>query len=357
MFCYRCGAENDAGARFCTTCGQPLGRFPDVDAERSVLPGSYGSPGVGESPAPSATDGGSSAEPVRRRGPADAVVAIVVAALAVVALVVALAVVAVRRGGEQPGGQPAVPEESEPGADASSSDDEGEDASDEARRSTSRTLDQSAVDAVVDGYSTTDVAVSVITQDGLRSYSSRNAERRYVAAGLYLPVYLAYTDTNPGRPSDSAGQMLRSMDNEAANALIDDIGGLDGLNSWLADHRYAHTSFGRVFGDVAASQEGRENYTSSDDAARMLAETIDDGAYLLMNHDIATEGVDVPQGATVHAHRGAGIQDAYNYFVVIGNGEDAVGVAVITEHLGREQAAALTSDILDAVWTTMLDAR
>ena len=56
----------------------------------------------------------------------------------------------------------------------------------------------------------------------------------------------------------------------------------------------------------------------------------------------------------MHAHRGMGIQDAYNYFVVISNGEESVGVAVMTQNLGKERAASLTSDMLDVVWTSML---
>ena len=78
------------------------------------------------------------------------------------------------------------------------------------------------------------------------------------------------------------------------------------------------------------------------------------GSYRLVDYDIASEGVRIPAGATVHAHRGMGIQDAYNYFVVIADGGTSVGVAVMTRDLGKEQAARLTSDILDVVWTSML---
>ena len=82
-----------------------------------------------------------------------------------------------------------------------------------------------------------------------------------------------------------------------------------------------------------------------------MAKTGDDG---LMNYDIASEGVTIPAGATVHAHRGQGIKDSYNYFVVISNGKQKVAVAVMTQNQGKDSSAQLTSSVLDKVWNTML---
>ncbi len=72
-----------------------------------------------------------------------------------------------------------------------------------------------------------------------------------------------------------------------------------------------------------------------------------------MSYDIASEGVRIPEGATIHAHRGMGIQDAYNYFVVISDGRAKVALAVMTENLGQERAADLISQMLATVWDTM----
>lgn len=364
MFCPWCGSENDPDARYCAECGREL------DGTVSTVPG----PSAGTVPPVPVPP----VNPDKGRG--GRIALLVVAIIAVVALVVAGTVVVVRAidgnsssissdadGAESGGGTDEDPAGDDDNDDADADDtnrtdddkdgvdaDDGNDASDENADGAARTLDKDAVDAIVARYSETDAAVAVMTADGLRSYSSRYAESRYVAAGLYLPVYLAYTAKNPGRPSDSAGEMLRSMNNDAANAVIDGIGGLDALNDWLSDNRYSRTTFGRKFGDVAASERGYENYTSADDAARMLSACINDGSYELMNYDIASEGVRIPAGATVHAHRGMGIQDAYNDFVVISDGGTSVGVAVMTRDLGKEQAAGLTSDILDVVWTSML---
>lgn len=351
MRCQWCGEENDPDARYCTECGRELsGVVPPVPGPRMTEP-----------PVQAPTTG-------RGMGKGGKIALLVVAVIAVVALVVTGTVLGIRTvdahtgtvGEQTVDGDAASDGEEDDGADddgaADAEDADGDedgDADGDGDAAASRTLDQKSVDAIIDGYSDTDAAVAVMTADGLRSYSSRYAESRYVAAGLYLPVYLAYTAKNPGQPSDSAGEMLRSMNNDAANAVIDSIGGLDALNAWLADNRYSRTTFGRRFGDVAASEDGYENYTSADDAARMLSECIKDGSYELMGYDIASEGVDIPAGATVHAHRGMGIQDAYNYFVVLSNGDESVGVAVMTRNLGKERTAGLTSDILDAVWTSM----
>ena len=56
----------------------------------------------------------------------------------------------------------------------------------------------------------------------------------------------------------------------------------------------------------------------------------------------------------MHALRGEGIRDAYNYFMVISNGKRKVSVAVMTQDQGRDAAARLTSRVLDQVWNTML---
>ncbi|WP_275051221.1 serine hydrolase [Bifidobacterium pullorum] len=207
-----------------------------------------------------------------------------------------------------------------------------------------RQLDTATLDRIVDSYSSTDAGVAVMTGGNSPAYSSPGGSSQFIAAGLYLPLYLASPKTPT--PSDSAGEMMRSMNNEAANGLIDAEGGLGGLNQWLADHRYSGTYFGRKFGDVTASDEGQENYSTPDDAARMLMAVAKDGGDQLMNVDLAAEGVAIPQDVTVHAHRGSGIQDAYNYFIVMSDGDQKVAVAVMTRGLGQANAAQLTSDVL-----------
>ena len=216
-----------------------------------------------------------------------------------------------------------------------------------------RTLDKKSMDAIVDGVSTTEVGVSVMTEDGLCSYSSRNASLPYVAAGLYLPAWVDFRDTYNRKPDDFTDSLTK-MDNDSANALIDAVGGESDLNEWLSDNKYSRTRFERAYGDVQASNSGDENYSSPNDAARMLVEMAKTGDDSLMNYDIASEGVSIPSGATVHALRGQGIRDAYNYFMVISNGKRKVSVAVMTQDQGRDAAARLTSRVLDQVWNTML---
>ena len=107
-----------------------------------------------------------------------------------------------------------------------------------------------------------------MNEDGLRSYSSRNASLSFVAAGLYLPAWLDYRDTYGDRP-DAYAESLTGMNNGSANGLIDAVGGESDLNEWLSDNKYYRTRLERDYGDVKASQNGYENYASPDDAARM----------------------------------------------------------------------------------------
>ena len=409
MSCGRCGNANDEGFRFCISCGAPLTApaqgAPESAAPAQAVPGPAApaaaspapvvpesaspAPVVPESAAPASMEaptmmmppvqpqhypgqasgpgfgpvpGQVSGQSAGRHGKGR--IAIIIAAVLVVVALVIAGVTLATRNNPSDGGTSApqgpsssngqtIPDDESDDRDTEASEEQEPD--DKEQGLSARTLDQESTDRIVDAFSTTDVAVSVMTEDGLRSYSSSNASTMMVSAGLYLPVYLAYYDAHEGQPSDSAGEMMRSMDNEAANLVIDSLGGVDAVDSWLSDNQYTTSRFERKYGDVAASENGYENYASSDDAARMLSQIAADGADELMSFDIASEGVDVPEGATVHAHRGMGIQDSYNYFVVISDGRSKVGVAVMTEGMGQEQAADLTSQMLATVWDTMFE--
>lgn len=211
------------------------------------------------------------------------------------------------------------------------------------------------MDAIVDTYNSGSgsAAVSVMTSDNLKSYSSDNASYSMSAAGLYLPPWLAYYDVVGGSPAGGYQSVLSSMDNGKANELIDRDGGMDMLNSWLNAHDYDETRFGHLYGDVNASENGYDNTTSSDDAAKMLTQLITKGEDGLLNYNVASDGVVVPDGATVHAHRGMGVGDAYDYYMVVSNGSKKVVVVVLTEGQAKEQAASLTSNVLKQVWQKM----
>ena len=72
-----------------------------------------------------------------------------------------------------------------------------------------------------------------------------------------------------------------------------------------------------------------------------------------MNVDIASEGVIIPSDMTVHAHRGQGIQDTWNYFAIVeANGHKAT-VAVVTQYQGQSVAADLMSRVLASVDKTL----
>ena len=185
-------------------------------------PGQASGPGFG--PVPGQVSGQSAGRHGKGR------IAIIIAAVLVVVALVIAGVTLATRNNPSDGGTSApqgpsssngqtIPDDESDDRDTEAS--EEQDPDEEEQGLSARTLDQESTDRIVDAFSTTDVAVSVMTEDGLRSYSSSNASTMMVSAGLYLPVYLAYYDAHEGQPSDSAGEMMRSMDNEAANLVID----------------------------------------------------------------------------------------------------------------------------------------
>lgn len=204
-------------------------------------------------------------------------------------------------------------------------------------------------DSIIDAYSTTDVAVSISTVGAdATTYDSKQSNQRLVAAGLYLPVYLAAT--NNGETSNAtASDMMSSMNNDAANQLIADLGGTQGVNAWLSSHGYASTELQRNYGDVAASNEGKENYTSAQDAVAMLNAVAKTSAVSLMSVDVASSGVTIPEGMTVAAHRGSGIQNSVNYFLIVKDKGVTVSVAIMTHDQGDTRAAQLTTAVLSRI--------
>lgn len=204
-------------------------------------------------------------------------------------------------------------------------------------------FDKTKLDAIANGAQPAAVALS--TTDGEAEYASSSAGESKVASGLYLPVYLAATD-NGKNPDETASTMLKSMDNDAANQLIDRIGGTGKVNDWLKQNGYGHTELQRKYGDTAASAAGKENMTTAQDAANMLAVMDRIDAAKLMTFDAKKAGVTVPESMTVYGHTGQGIKDARNFFLVIKDGDRTVTVVVMTDGQSQETVAATVTKLL-----------
>ncbi|MBW3081139.1 serine hydrolase [Bifidobacterium saguinibicoloris] len=217
--------------------------------------------------------------------------------------------------------------------------------------------DAKSLSSITSKYSSTDVSVSAMfLGDGTSSttgadYSADDiantaaARTKFVSAGLYLPVYVA-ARSNGGDAFAEAQSMMSTMSNDDANQAIADLGGFDAVNQWLSSHGYDDTTLGRNYGDVAASDAGYENYSSTYDAVRMLAAVDADGASDLMNVDVASEGVAIPTDMTVHAHRGQGIKNTWNYFAVVTTPHGKAAVALATQNQGKETAAKIMGEVL-----------
>ncbi|MGO3358252.1 MAG: serine hydrolase [Bifidobacterium crudilactis] len=216
-------------------------------------------------------------------------------------------------------------------------------------------FDTNGLNAIVNGVSTTDVAVAATVDGntaasaGENTYSSQQADKQFVAAGLYLPIYLQARAQNNASALTSATAMMQNMDNSAGNDAIAALGGLDAVSQWSAQQGYAQTSFSRDLGDVQASAAGYENRSSASDASRMLSAAQNEGATELMNYDLASDGVSIPAGVSVNAHRGMGIQNTYNYFITMSKGSTSISLAVMTQSQGKERTAQMTSALLSSM--------
>lgn len=351
-YCMHCGAQLREGDKFCRSCGEPVTTQPQVEHTQVMnavpaapntpqtppaapLPPTNGAPNAGMPPyaAPTAPAVSASAAKSRRT------LIAVIAALVVVALIVVGVVLVVRA--QQGTGQ--VQSAAEPSATSS---EQSDDASKSTKSSKKFSFNTAKLDSIV--HSAQPSAVALSTTDSTADYSSSNASTRYVAAGLYWPVYLAYTD-NGKHNSDSAGQMIRTMDNSIANQLIDSLGGTSKLNDWLKKNGYANTEFQRHFGDVEASNAGQENYSSAQDSVKMLNKASELGESNVMNFDVTSEGVQIPSGMSVHAHRGQGVGNAYNYFVVAKDSGKTFSIVLYTQNQGEDAAADLLTNVLDEV--------
>ncbi|MBT1172362.1 serine hydrolase [Bifidobacterium sp. MA2] len=384
-FCMECGHQLEPDARFCTHCGARVSdAAPEPPAASPapatpVLPAIPMPPGTSERravqpavpnpPQPSRFPASDTSAPVPSTTPdagagakARRVWVGVVAAIAAVAIVLGLVFAFVVRPGlssvSTPGGRSDASDTTDSGSTGSpsSSKSSGSESESGATRPDSKSLS-----SITDKYSSTDVSVSAMFLNDDGSYTEADvantaaARTKFVSAGLYLPVYLA-ARTDGGDSLTEAQSMMSTMDNAAANRAIADLGGFEAMNAWLTRHGYKDTTMERDFGDTQASAAGHENRSSTFDAVRMLAAVDAAGAADLMNVDVDAEGVTVPDDMTVHAHRGQGISNTWNYFAVVETPHGKAAVALATQNQGRSTATRIMSDVLADIDAQLDDA-
>lgn len=400
-YCNRCGTKLDPGRSFCPGCGAqvsaqevpqggasagvgapvppmpptpgaagipapaaPTSSMPPVPSAPVIIPAvAPGTPAMGGAspispmPAPAAPMAGTPAFPggapvppspinpaqttpnaKGKPGKGKRIAIIVIAVLAAIALILGiLGIIGSRNAADGASKESGAQSQSQEPADTKNTDADGK--SDAKKFS----FDKTKLDAIANGAQPAAVALS--TTDGGAEYASSSAGESKVASGLYLPVYLAATD-NGKNPDETASTMLKSMDNDAANQLIDRIGGTGKVNDWLKQNGYGHTELQRKYGDTAASAAGKENMTTAQDAANMLAVMDRIDAAKLMAFDAKKAGVTVPESMTVYGHTGQGIKDARNFFLVIKDGDRTVTVVVMTDGQSQETVAATVTKLL-----------
>ncbi|MFT8704392.1 serine hydrolase [Bifidobacterium aquikefiricola] len=210
-------------------------------------------------------------------------------------------------------------------------------------------FDKKQLDTLISQFSASDAAIAGIDINGKDTYSSQLATTKFVAAGLYLPIYLdAHSGKNPNSITAS-DVMMNTMSNNDANTAMTDLGGFSAVTDWLHTNGYASTEIGRNFGDVAASNGGLENYSTAADSVAMLKATEAAGGANLMTYNIAADGIAIPAGMQISAHRGQGIKNAYNYFLIIKVKDYAIALAVLTKNHSGQEVTDLTSKVLQSI--------
>ena len=190
------------------------------------------------------------------------------------------------------------------------------------------------------------VSVSVLDLISGETFASSNADTQFVASGFYIPLsYVVYHCEDTDLQSslyESMDTMMRTMSNGAANdimELINTYSSVD-VNSILKNGGFLQTSFNRNFGDVAASQNGYENYTSANDASRLIGAVYYNDLYKKMNINLQNDGIEVPANVSMYAHSGQGIGTSYNIFAVIESGTGVYAIAILTTDTGSSAATA-----------------
>lgn len=192
-----------------------------------------------------------------------------------------------------------------------------------------------------------DVGIAIIDNISGRTYSSAKGESVYTAWGLYVPIYYAYTDIIG---FNNTARNIMSSDigtcNNAANNAINELGGLEAVNSYLSENFSAYsTHYGRFFADVNATDD---NYTTACDAVKFLSKLAADGNEQLLSNHINDFDITAPTNSVVYAQVGSenrSIRNNLNLFAIINGNNSDYSVAIMTKNSQGSIISSLLSII------------
>ena len=363
MFCGKCGREISEQDKFCPVCGFDTTKSGDLGKQAD---GPYAPPPVRTAPP--------GPQPITYPGPNPpapknyvpwivAVILIIVVAAAAAGAFLYISRTSETDQADEVSTDPAEAGQADPNQSGASEitltpiDPEDEPVTSEPA-TPAKSFDVTALNRIIAGKTAvSNVAVAVQDLGTKQVYATSNADMLFISSGFYVPVYLAaqYSSISDSSIYGKAGTMMSTMDNTAANAVIDSLGGLDGINRLLRENGYVKTTFGRKFGDVEASRRGSENYTSAKEAGMLLEQLYNNGGYSLMTTDLTREGIALPYGVKVYAHRGQGIGTSFNIFAIITSPTANYSVVVLTNETGSTAEAAkvnatqIISELLDEI--------
>ncbi len=196
------------------------------------------------------------------------------------------------------------------------------------------------------------VSVAVFDNATGERYTTDRTTDIYTAWGLYLPIYLAYGETDY-YDLDIRDEILSSDPatcNASANAAIGDLGGFHELNNMLGTYYGSSaTTYGRLFGDTKASSD---NYTTANDAVLFLDELNEKGEYGKLSYDMRSFGITAPADASVYALIGSenrNVRNQLNLFAIVKGNNSDYCVAILT----RNSSGGYISNLLATIHAEM----
>ncbi len=201
-----------------------------------------------------------------------------------------------------------------------------------------------AINEFISHRASSDISVSVIDNKSAKTYMSEYSDIKYVAWGLYLPVYLAYT-SRQSYSSDIANDIMSndvSVCNECANEAINAFGSPNAITTVIrSKYGTVNTSYGRLFGDINASGD---NYTTANDAVSFLYHLNDNAEFSKLSYDLSDFNITVPYNVNIYAHAGTenrNVRDELNLYAIVKGANVDYCIAIMTKNGAGEYISEL----------------
>ncbi len=206
------------------------------------------------------------------------------------------------------------------------------------------------INAFIDGINAqNNISVAVLDNKTGKTYYSNQASARYTAWGFYLPIYLAYANSDLSVDNSLLTGVMSNdaaVCNQAGNNIIRAMGGPSGISNAIRQQfRASVTTFGRYFADVNATDD---NYTNAKEAVVFLSYLNQMNAHTALSYEVNKFGISAPAGAQVYAQVGTEnnqVRKQLNLFSIVKGENSDYCVAILTQNSAGTNISALLDTI------------